>query len=245
MEPQAYRIMAENEDRHWWYAGRRAIADRVIRSLGLGNGAQILEIGAGTGGNLAMLAAHGTVSAVEPDGCARAWARRKTSVPVLEGHLPGGLPFSPASYDLVCLFDVLEHVREDTASLRNIRRLLKQGGRVLLTVPAHPWLWSVHDEMMHHVRRYSRAGLRQAVRQAGYRIQRMSYFNSTLFLLLAATRLLDRLRRRRQATGLGVPHPAVNAALRAVFSAEKHLVARTGLPFGVSLLAILEPEAET
>lgn len=233
--------MAETEDVHWWFAGRRAIASAMIEGLNLPSQAAIFEIGAGTGGNLSMLMRYGQVRAVEPDGFARAWAIRKTGVQVLNGHLPDGLPFSSERFDLVCLFDVLEHVEEDRASLRAIRQLLKPNGKVLLTVPAYRWLWSTHDNKHHHVRRYSRAGLIKLARATGYRLVKITFFNTFLLPVVIAARVFDRLIRKPDSSGTQIPPRFVNGLLKGVLSLEAALIVRSTLPLGVSLLTILEP----
>jgi len=247
MELDAYRNMAATEDRHWWFCGRRAIAEAVIRSLDLPQGAKILEIGAGTGGNIAMLEQFGAVSAVEMSDLARQIALEKTGRDFLPGHLPDNIPVEPASFDLICLFDVLEHVAEDEASLEAIRHMLKPGGRVVLTVPAHQWLWSTHDVGLHHMRRYSRSLLRGRIEAAGYRIDRLTYTNAALFPVAALARLADRMRKPARPSGHATPPGPINAVMRAMFSAERRIVPNAALPFGVSLLAVFgkEPDENT
>jgi SAM-dependent methyltransferase len=246
MELDAYRNMAATEDEHWWFCGRRAIGEAVIRDLGLPKDAKILEIGAGTGGNIAMLEKFGEVQAVEMSDLARRIAWEKTGRDFLYGYLPDNIPVSPGSVDLICLFDVLEHVEEDQASLLSMRRLLKPGGKVVLTVPAHQWLWSTHDVGLHHMRRYSRSLLRQRIEEAGYRIEKLTYTNAALFPVAVLARLADRLRGSGgQAAGQAMPPAPLNAAMKAMFSAEKLIVPNATLPFGVSLLAVFsKAEAE-
>ncbi|RJT42365.1 class I SAM-dependent methyltransferase [Mesorhizobium waimense] len=238
MELDAYRQMAATEDEHWWFCGRRAIAEAVIRGLKLPEKAHIVEIGAGTGGNIRMLEQFGAVTAVEMSDLARQIAREKTGRDFLAGHLPNNIPVAPQSCDLVCLFDVLEHVAEDEASLTAIRQMLKPGGRVILTVPAHQWLWSTHDVGLHHMRRYSRNLLRERIDKAGFTIDRLSYTNATLFPVAALARLMDRVRKPARPAGHATPPKPINAAMKAVFSAEGRIVPNATLPFGVSLLAV-------
>lgn len=239
MNPEAYEVMARTEDRHWWFAGRRRILASVIETLEPGPAAQILEIGAGTGGNLGMLRHFGEVDAVELDDYARAKALEKTGVPVRKGHLPDGLPFDGAGFDLVCLFDVLEHVEDDVAALQALREQLKPGGRIVLTVPAHPWLWSGHDVKLHHYRRYTAEALRQCCETAGCRVERMSYFNLLLFPLAVAARLADRLLPRKKSLGEEPPAEPINRAFLTLFASEARWLRRFDLPYGVSLLAVL------
>lgn len=238
MELDAYRQMAATEDEHWWFCGRRAIVEAVIQGLDLPKGASILEIGAGTGGNIAMLEKFGDVQAVEMSELARQIAREKTGRDFLSGYLPDNIPVRPGSFDLICLFDVLEHVKKDEASLAAMRRMLKPGGKVVLTVPAHQWLWSTHDEGLHHMRRYSRSLLKRRIEEAGFRIDKLTYTNAALFPAAVLARLADRLRRSNAASGQAMPPPVLNAAMKAVFSAESRIVPNASLPFGVSLLAV-------
>jgi SAM-dependent methyltransferase len=240
MDPTAYRQMAETEDRHWWFRGRRAVVSRVISGLGLPEKAEIAELGAGTGGNLAMLASFGAVSAMELDPTARAMAQQKSGIEIMSGCLPHDIPLDAGRYDLVCLFDVLEHVEDDFGTLSAVKRLLRSGGKVILTVPAHQWLWSEHDALLHHKRRYSRRTLSAVIEKAGYKTRRMSYFNATLFPVAAAVRLFDRLRSHRKSTGAMVPPAPLNAAMAAIMEFESRLQQLRPLPYGLSLLAVFE-----
>lgn len=234
MDPSAYREMAETEGRHWWFTGRRCILERLISGLDLPKPARIAEIGCGTGGNLEMLSRFGEVRAMEADDDARAIALDKTArrFDIRPGRCPDRIPFDSTSFELVCLLDVLEHIEDDVATLQAVRGLLAPGGQAVITVPAYRWLWSAHDEFLHHKRRYTAGELRAKATQAGLQVARLSYFNTLLFPLAAAARLLG-------LEGTAVPPAPVNALLHAVFSAERFAVGRLPLPFGVSLLAVL------
>ena len=243
MEPEAYRLMAQTEDEHWWYEGRRAIVANVIETLRLPRPAAILEIGAGTGGNLKMLAKYGDVQALEPDAFARAWAAKKTKINIVAGELPGGVPFRPGEFDLICLFDVLEHLEDDITSLQAAARLLAPRGKICLTVPANQWLWSSHDEHLHHFRRYSNGRFLRVISKAGLRVNRVSYFNTLLFPLAVMVRVLDRLVGKR-ASGTGKLPFWINTCLKHILYIEGALLRRYNLPFGVSLIGIIELGSE-
>lgn len=240
MSPDAYLEMARTETNHWWFKGRRAVLASLIADMALPGGARILEIGAGTGGNLSMLSAFGGISALEMDATARSIAMQKTGgrFDIRAGCCPGDIPFATAAFDLVCLFDVLEHIEDDVAALVAVRTLLAAGGRALLTVPAYSWLWSAHDRHLHHKRRYAMAELRKKAVASGLFIEKISHFNTLLFPLVALGRLKDRLLDRSAATGTAIPPAPVNAFLSTLFAAERFLLRRGDLPFGASLLAV-------
>ncbi|PWG02805.1 class I SAM-dependent methyltransferase [Sphingosinicella humi] len=239
MERVVYDRMAELDSRHWWYRARREILARLIeRKIRLPKDARILEIGCGTGHNLAMLRRFGHVDGIEIDAAARAIASRRLGHAVSEARLPD-LPGVPTHhYDLVAILDVLEHVGEDSASLASIARRLKPGGRILITVPAFPWMWSTHDVVNHHHRRYTRGSLRKAVAEAGLHVEFLSWFNSLLFPLAAAARLAGRLTGKEDSDDKLPPGP-VNGLFETLFGFERHLIGRMPFPPGVSLVAIV------
>ena len=231
--------MASNEATHWWFAGRRTILDALIqRTLAGAAPGRILDVGCGSGGNLGLLARFGRVDGIEHDPEARAVARMRSGLEIQPGSLPDDLPVADGAYDLVALLDVLEHVEEDEASLRAIGRKLASGGRLLITVPAMPWLWSAHDETHHHKRRYTRASLERTVRSAGLEIERIGYFNTLLFPFAVATRLARAVFGVETSDDV-IPPRVLNAAFRTVFASERHLVGRVRLLVGLSLFAVV------
>lgn len=244
MNPAAYLEMAEVESRHWWFSGRREILSRTIASLHLPQNAKILEVGCGTGGNLHMLAKFGELSALELDDNARAIAAIKTNnlYDIRAGYCPYEINFPDQHFDLICMFDVLEHIEKDTETLAVLKRLLSVNGRILITVPAYQWLFGPHDVYLHHKRRYSISQLTTIVNTARLKPIRLTYFNTILFPLAALTRAVEKSFLKGKSTGNKIPHPIFNYLLSAIFSAEHHLLKRLNLPFGVSILCILEIE---
>ncbi len=240
MEADAYVEMAASEATHWWFRGRREILRATIGRLGLPADARILEVGCGTGGNLAMLAGYGRVTAVEFSAQARELAKAKAVAgqEVLAGELPDRLPLAEQTFDLICLFDVLEHVEADEASLAALRGLLAPGGRLLVTVPAFRALWGPHDVTLHHKRRYEKAELAGKLRAAGYALGKLSYINMALFPAAVLARGADRLLRRRTASGTKPLPGPVNEGFARLFGLEARLLGRVNLPFGLSLLAV-------
>jgi SAM-dependent methyltransferase len=239
MDRVIYDRMAEHDSTHWWYRARRdVLADLIRRRVTLPSPAAILEIGCGTGHNLPMLAQFGAVDAIEIDPASRAVASGRLGRPVGDAPLPALTGIAPASYDLIALLDVLEHIDDDTAALTAIAARLRPGGRVLLTVPQFMWLWSGHDVANHHFRRYTKATLRAAIAGSGLRLDLLQSFNSLLFPLAAADRLLARAT-GREGSDDALPPPLVNTLFERIFGLERHLVGRVPMPPGVSLVALL------
>ncbi len=238
MESKVYTRMASIENRHWWFVARRRIlAEAVARYVPPSACARVLEAGCGTGGNLALLSRCGQVFGFEPHRQAREYARRRGPFDLRDGRLPYDIPFEPGSFDLVAALDVLEHLDDDRASLAALADRLKPGGKVLITVPAFPFLWSHHDEQHHHRRRYRKRQLIRLIRENGLEPEFAGYFNSLLFPLVAGTRLAKRLLGLKGEEDQ-MPPPLINRFLTAVLSMERHLLGRLPMPFGVSILVI-------
>ena len=144
------------------------------------------------------------------------------------------------AYDLIAVLDVVEHIEDDVAALAAMRDCLAPGGRILVTVPAHQWMWSAHDTVNHHHRRYSKATLAKAIGDAGLRPRALHYFNSLLFPLAAAARVAGRLTGRDDSDD-SPPPKLVNALFETVFRWERHLVGRMPMPPGLSIVALAEP----
>ena len=239
MDAEVYARMAELDAEHWWFAARRSILSSVIRRVVcLPAKARILEIGCGTGHNLEMLGRFGRVEATELNDRARKLAAKRLGRKVHSAALPDLSMFQPASFDMVALLDVLEHIDDDNGALAAIKELLKPGGALLVTVPANRWMWSAHDVSHHHHRRYSKQEIARLAKTRGFKIDLLSPFNTLLFPLIAAARIAGKLTGREAADDSMPPKP-LNSALKSIFALEAPLVGRMPMPFGVSLLAVL------
>jgi SAM-dependent methyltransferase len=238
MERVVYQQMAELDDRHWWYRARRQIiADLIRREARPPVDAQVLEIGCGTGHNLAMLAGFGHVEGLELDAEARAISEKRLGRKVMSSPLPELSEVPDCHYDLIGAFDVIEHINDDRAALSSIAAKLKPAGKFVMTVPAHQWMWSAHDAVNHHKRRYSKAGLKALINASPMKLDKVGYFNSLLFPLAVAERAASKLRGKEDAD-VKLPPAPVNVALEKIFEAERYLVGRLPLPPGLSLFAV-------
>lgn len=230
--------MAAHDSTHWWYRARRDIlADFLAREGNLPKNARILEIGCGTGHNLPMLAKFGTVEAIEIDPAAREIAAERLGQPVGSAPLPELTGVERGAYDLIAVLDVVEHIADDVAALKAMGECLKPGGKILITVPAHQWMWSAHDVVNHHHRRYSKAGLAKAIADAGLKSRKLGYFNSLLFPLAAASRIVGRITGKDDSDD-APPPKLVNTVFEGVFRLERHLVGRVPLTPGVSIVTL-------
>jgi SAM-dependent methyltransferase len=229
------------EDRHWWYRGRRSVLERVVALLRLPARARILDAGCGSGRNMVELAHHGTVTGIELSATSVSLARARNTGEVIEGSVLQ-MPFAADSFELAASLDVIEHLEDDLSALRELRRVVAPGGALLVTVPAYQWLWSGHDEINHHHRRYTRRSLVRVAEQAGWELVRTTYFNSLLLPVAIALRGLDRFsssKTTESSLDLWVPPPPLNWLLERPLALEAALIKRGGrIPAGLSLLAV-------
>ena len=223
----------EVEAKHPWFAARRKLFAALVDDA---RDRAILDFGCGTGSFLRALktAGHANLAGVEPaPGLRAVWA---------DLGLPAHTAWPDQQYDVIFMLDVLEHIADDRGTLAEVRRHLRPGGRFFLSVPAHPFLWSRHDEQNLHQRRYTKRELVEKLRAAGFRIAKLSYWNLCSFLPLAAIRVL---KIESQSSELELGNPFVHAVLHRLFAIENALVRRLNLPFGVSLIAIAELDSQS
>jgi len=236
------KAMLDVDEHHWWYRGRRMIVRSELGRLSIPAHAEILDAGCGSGRTLVELADYGVVSGLELDPDAAQFAAARGCGEVKVGRLED-LPWGDGTFDLITCLDVLEHVPDDRGALAELRRVSKTGAWLLLTVPAYQALWSLHDAANHHYRRYSRRGLRLVALEAGWRLVRMTSFNSLLLPLAVAVRLAQRHRRPDSNYNPELNRgPAwLNSVLERPLRAEARWLDRGGtLPVGLSLLAVFE-----
>jgi SAM-dependent methyltransferase len=234
---------AELERRHWWFRARRCVLKALLAADAPARpGLKVLEIGCGPGANLREVYPEGAeLSAVEPDRGNAELAGRESRAHVLTGTaeaLPDAV--RNATFDLICLFDVLEHLEDDGAAVRELSKLLRPGGILAATVPAFASLWGRQDVVSRHFRRYTRRALIRLLHTEGVEIVRATYFNTFLFLPVAVSRWAAQPRRASPGetrVDFDFDPAWARQILYRVFSAEAALLPRVSFPFGVSVYA--------
>jgi SAM-dependent methyltransferase len=245
LDLHTYEILYETEATHWWLAARRNIVlDWIQQRYPERVDLEMLDAGCGTGLMLQELAVLGTPRGVDISNEALQFCRLRGLVNVQHADV-GKLPFPDGQFDFVTALDVLEHLDDDVAALREFRRVLKPGGRVFIFAPAHRWLWSLQDVVSHHKRRYLVRTLRDAVADADLEIERLTYVSTFLLPVIYVGRqwLKVRLRFQKHDTENDL-HPAwSNGILRSIFESEIAILRHTDMPFGASLLCVAKKPA--
>jgi SAM-dependent methyltransferase len=244
MEKAYYTEYYRLEREHWWFRARNEMIINHLRQIMPQNRSlKILNIGAATGRSSEMLSALGQVESLEYDADCCAFARRELKMQVVQGSILE-LPYQNEMFDIVCAFDVIEHVADDKTSVAEMRRVCKTGGILCVTVPAFMFLWSEHDVVNHHFRRYTSTQIIDLFENTNQKIYH-TYFNTGLFFPIAGFRLLSRLLPKRKTVGeettsdFGVlKNGFINKLLYHVFKSENYFLQKQwSLPVGVSILS--------
>ena len=230
------------QKKHWWFKARTRILDKIISTLKFPPPPQdILEIGCGTGPNLEMLSKHGNVKGLEYSDYSLEIVRRTLSdIPVRKGWLPDNIDVWRQRFDLVCCFDVLEHVADDKAALRAIKDVMKENGVLFLALPAYQWLFGPYDIEGGHYRRYDKKSAKEMLTRNGFVIEYSTYINTILFPCVCMGRLAEKMKSGQFVTpkALKVPNIVVNTILYRLFVIESYYIPALSNPFGASLLIL-------
>lgn len=256
MQQHTYAIMDRVEDSHWWFVGRRAILESFMRGIvekvqhadegvrvpaevrhadeGVRVPLRILDVGCGTGANLEMLSAFGNAEGVDVSDDALEFCRRK-GLTVQKG-LAEKLPYADGAFDVTTALDVVEHLDDDIAGLKEMFRVTKPGGYSLIFVPAFMWLWGVQDDISHHRIRYTKKEIVDRLKQAGYEVERATYANFTFFAPILGGRTIMRITGIKPESENNITISALNGVFGKLFSAERHWLKHFNFPLGVSIV---------
>jgi SAM-dependent methyltransferase len=245
MQERLWQELRAIEEWHWWLVARRRIFVDFLRHAAAGYPLppSILDCGCGTGRLLQCLHEFARPVGIDMEQSAidTCWKR---SQEVLQGKVEE-LPFPDASFDIVCAFDVLEHLDDPAAALSRMRTVLKPRGQLFLSVPAYRWLWDVQDDMAGHRRRYRSGEVKRSLVEAGFRVLKLTYFNTLLFPAAAAVRVFRKVQARwgrsEPRSDFSLSRPGlVNDILEHVFVSELHWIKKKSFPFGGSVFAIAQ-----
>lgn len=244
MQQHTYAIMRRVEESHWWYVGRRRIIrsflQRIVHNRNASNNPgklNILDVGCGTGANLEMLSEFAEAKGVDVSAEALSFCRARGLENVKQGEAEA-LPYEDGSFDLVTGLDVVEHLGDDLAGLKEMRRVLRRGGQALLFVPAFMFLWGVQDDVSNHRRRYTLSGLKSVVRQAGFEVERATYANISFFAPIFLGRLFMKVTGVRPESENNITIGSLNGVLGRILGYEAAALRFLNFPFGVSIICV-------
>jgi len=259
MQQHTYAIMDRVEDSHWWFVGRRAILESFLKQIvsrfesrpqaassaegpakaGILN-LRILDVGCGTGANLEMLSQFGSAEGVDVSDEALDFCRKK-GLTVQKG-LAETLPWPDETFDISTALDVIEHLDDDVAGLREMHRVTKTGGYSLFFVPAFMWLWGVQDDISNHRIRYTKKQIVDRVEKAGFKVERATYANFTFFAPILGGRVFMKLTGIKPESENNITISGLNGVFGKIFSAERHILKHFNAPLGVSIVVVAKKE---
>ena len=256
MQQHTYAIMDEVEGSHWWFVGRRSILDSFLKGIverlesrlqaanaeagptKVGTPSlRILDVGCGTGANIEMLSQYGEAEGVDVSDDALEFCRRK-GLNVQKG-LAETLPYEDGAFDLTTALDVVEHLDDDIAGLKEMYRVTKSGGYSLIFVPAFMWLWGVQDDISNHRIRYTKSQIVERLKMAGYEIERATYANWTFFAPILGGRTIMKITGIKPESENNITISGLNGVFGKLFGAERFWLRNFNFPFGVSIVVVV------
>ncbi len=238
MKKNLYLLHEELVDIHWWFRGRQKIILRLINKvLPEQKGIKILDTGCGTGEFFPLLKEYGKVQGIDTAEEAVESCQKRDYQTAFGSIL--NIPFPENTFNLVLALDVIEHIEDDFLAVQELNRVTKPNGLIFITVPAYQFLWSGHDEVNEHKRRYTATRLKKLGESNRLKLIKLSYFNTFLAIPIILIRLFKKILKRGRAD-LEKTNYILNSILKMIFSAESFLLKKINFPFGISILAIFQ-----
>ena len=235
MRQEVYKRHIKNYSEHWWFQARKKIIQSIIKKKIRKKSIKILDFGSGSGVNINMLSTFGQVSIYEPNKSAKSFLREKykgKKFKIINN-------FKNKKYDLIVLADVLEHIKDDHATVRKLNKILNNKGFILITVPAYKVLFSQKDKILKHFRRYSKNEIQKVFNK--FNLIKLTYFNFFLFLPISTIIILMKIFNINFIDKVEkLPVKIINHILYFIFVSESRLINLFNLPFGLSMLGLFQ-----
>jgi SAM-dependent methyltransferase len=240
MEEHEYKTMFELENDYWWFVARRNLVEEIVKTQASNcKNPKIFDVGCGTGANLAVFSEYGKSFGIDMASSAIKFCRSRGLNNLVISKVES-LAYLSESFDIITALDVLEHIDDDVTAMKELYRVCKTGGTLLVTVPAYGFLWSEHDEALHHRRRYAAYELRNKLTLVGFDVERCTYFITFFFFPILFIRILQSIFKNSthpKTSHVQLP-PVVNKLMISILSLEQWFLHFINLPFGVSIVCI-------
>ncbi|HRP02498.1 MAG TPA: class I SAM-dependent methyltransferase [Candidatus Kapabacteria bacterium] len=240
MQEIIYHTNYKIENEYWWFIARNQILGKIVNEFAkLNSKSKLLDVGCGTGAFAATFNDSVNVAGIDTSDIALQYAAKRGLKNLRNCYLKD-FPKEEFQPDVITFLDVIEHIEDDKAVVKDAYNLLEKGGYVIASVPAYQWLWSHHDELHMHYRRYTKKRFMDLFKEAGFHVQYASYFNTLLFPLAALKRILDKITgaSKKDNSPIEEVSPFVNSLFKNIFLAEKKALPNLTLPFGVSIVIV-------
>lgn len=240
MEESEYKSMYEQESKHWWFKGRKRIFLSLIKKR-YKKGIKILDFGCGTGINIKALEKFGNVKGIDVSKESKRFCKKRgINVKLLDiSKKSKKLGKYRNKFDLITSFDVLEHIDNDSIALKNLNDFLKDDGRLLITVPAFNFLWSNHDVVLHHKRRYAKKALKKLLEKSGFKIELLSYYNFFIFPAILIRKIIN-----PKASSTEISNTKFNWLFDIIYSLEIIMINLGLIPWGSSIICMAKKQLD-
>ncbi len=243
MQEIVYHTNYQNEDSYWWFTARNIIISKIIKKIipSLSTKSQILDIGCGTGGFASYISKDYDISCLDTSKTALEYCQKR-GLKKLYNNTIAELPDDIKPFDAAIMLDVLEHIEDDKSALEDVYNILDDNGYYIMTVPAYKWMWSKHDEIHMHYRRYTKKEVLNKIKDAGFDIKYSSYFNSILFLPAFIKRKLDKItgKEEQHKDPVDKVSDGMNKLFHKLFSFESNFLPAFSFPYGLSIIVIAQ-----
>ncbi len=245
MDTQIYHLQYIAEEKFWWFQVRnKLVYELILRYCKIIPFSKVLDIGCGTGGFTKQLANSFEVIGLDSSDIAINYCRKRGLQNVLCGKLDD-FDFKNEMLHMITLLDVIEHIENDEEMLKKANNILHDNGYIVISVPAYQWLWSNHDVLHHHYRRYTKKSLINLIKKQNFEIIYSSYFNTLLFLPALILRFWGKITGKKSKTELDNPEPLLNPVFKFIFNLERKILKIFKFPFGLSIIVIAKKQIKT